>query len=180
MSNLIYHVAMSVDGFIADSDGGVGWLPTPDSVPAGEDFGFGAFYAGLDAVVIGSATYLQVLELTDGWPYANLEAVVMTRQPLQHTRDGLVRFSNADPQAVLADLRAKHQRDIWLVGGGALAASFAAQGLIDVYDVAIMPILLGTGVPFFGRDGASQTHPLQLAEQQTFSGGVLRLKYHKK
>lgn len=178
MSKIIYHVAMSLDGFIADHAGGVEWLPTPDATPAGEDFGFFSFYKKLSAVIMGSATYQQALTLSDDWPYQDVEAVVMTGRPLTHDRGGNVRFSTADPATVVADLRQAHKGDVWLVGGAALAASFAAQNLIDVYDIALMPTVLGNGIRLMNVTGPSQIQKLELMDQRRFSGGVLRLVYH--
>lgn len=176
MSTLIYHVAMSLDGFIADHAGGVGWLPAPAA--DGEDFGFGAFYDQLGAVIMGSRTYLQSLDLSADWPYPRLRCVVMTRQALTHERSGDVEFSAADPSRVLSDLRARVAGKIWLVGGAALAASFAAANLIDEYDIALMPVLLGAGVPLRAIHGASVVQRLVLVDQHGYSGGVLRLRYH--
>lgn len=179
MTRLIYYVAMSLDGFIADDQGGVGWLPIPDTTPTGEDFGYTEFYNAISAIIMGSKTYQQALTLTESWPYSNVETVVMTQQTLVHPKEGSVSFSSDAPATVLADLRERHQGAIWLMGGAALAASFAEADLIDEYNIAIIPTVLGAGIPLLAHRPTSNVHHLQLIEHRVFNEGIVQLRYHR-
>jgi len=109
---IIYYVAASLDGFIATPDGGIDWLKPFEGT--GEDYGYGEFYASIEAVLLGRATYEQCLKFPE-WPYAGKPYWV---------------FSNASgntPASVSAEMRARGLRRAWLVGGGKLAAAFRAS-----------------------------------------------------
>lgn len=174
MGKVIYYVAISVDGYIAADDGGIDWL---NNFPVeGVDLGFDAFYETVDAVVLGAATYEQVLGF-GAWPYAQAEAVVLTRRELPQPQGGTVRFSTDPVAAVLADLSARHAGTVWLVGGGKLAAAAQAADAIDEYDIAVIPLLLGAGIPLLAPAAQTAQQNLRLIAHQAFSNGVVRLRY---
>ncbi len=179
MGRMIYYVAMSLDGYIADDAGGVEWL---EQVPMdGEDIGYEAFYQTLGAVVMGAATYEQILSFgLERYPYPNVESVVMTSRQLPQPEGGQVRFSNEPLAAVVSDLKERHDKDIWLVGGGRLAAAAEDSGLIDLYEVTVIPRLLRAGVSLFApRAGGSDIRALRLVEHQVLRNGMVRLKYER-
>ena len=78
MPTIILYIAVSVDGYIADADGGVGWLPSGDG--GGDDYGYAGFYAGVDAIVMGRRTYEQVRGFGVAWPYPGKPAYVFTNR----------------------------------------------------------------------------------------------------
>nr|PZN01452.1 MAG: hypothetical protein DIU74_10075 [Pseudomonadota bacterium] len=82
---------------------------------------------------------------------------------------------NETPAQLLARLESRWLKRAWLTGGGKLAASFAAQGLIREYVVSIMPVLLGRGVPLL--DGISMPEELNLVDARRFANGVMQLRY---
>lgn len=171
MTRLCYYVAQSVDGFIAEEDGGVAFL---DGIGAeGEDFGYSDFYAGIDSLVMGRATYDFVRD-TGVWHYAGKPTIVMTSRPGDDAPDG-VQFMDGDPREVLDALRAAGGRSTWLVGGGRLAASFRAAGLIDEWIVTLIPCVLGAGVPLAG--GMPKTTELELVDHTAYGAGVVQLRY---
>ncbi len=123
MRKAVAYLAASLDGFIADRDGGVGWLD--DFADAQEGGGYEAFVQGVDTVVMGGRTYRQVTqELSpDVWPYAGLDCRVWTHDsgPLPHAlriEGGLAAWLRAQKR--------KQGKDIWLCGGAELLA--AASG----------------------------------------------------
>ena len=143
MPDLVYYVAMSLDGYIATSDGGVEWLT---SSGAGEDdYGYSEFYATSDALLMGSRTYEQILTFGD-WPYEGKPCWVFSHRPLDvpHCE---VTLTHAEPDEVLAELSERDHHRVWLVGGAALAASFRSAGLITEYVVSVIPTILGDGIP---------------------------------
>lgn len=176
MARFIYYVAASLDGYIADSHGSVDWLPPPTD---GEDYGYADFYAGIGTVVMGAATYEFILAHGgETWVYPGVDSIVLTRRTLPQPPGGTVRFSGGDVGTLIAELRARSGGDVWIVGGGQVAAAFAQHNALDEYDISIMPVLLGNGIPLlapFAPIGGVQ--PLHLHSQHRYPSGVLRVRY---
>lgn len=172
MLEVIYYVASSLDGYIADSDGGVEWLSKFEV--AGEDHGASRLQASADALLLGSHTYEFALKLGH-WPSPEKPSWVFTRRtlPVLHPSIALTRQS---PAEVVASLAAKGLRCAWLMGGGKLAASFQRDGLITRYVISICPILIGSGVPLFAPQSAA-TESLRLVSARPFPSGIVQLTY---
>lgn len=166
------YMAASVDGFIADRDGGVGWLEPFQSV----DSGYDAFLAGIGTVVFGRKTYDQVREFLGGWPYAGKRAIVVTSRPLNDAPDGVVSWSD-DLSALIAMLRRDPGRDgdAWVVGGADLQSAFIELGALDTLDLFIVPVLLGDGVRMFRRSNPEPE--LSLVYSEVLGLGMVRLSY---
>lgn len=165
---LVGYIAMTADGYVADADGGVGFLDPF----TGEDHGFDAFWAGIDAVVMGRTTFDQVLGFGVDWPYAGREAHVITSSPLAgDAPDGVTRWMGS--LAEYAD--AMRDRKSWVVGGARLQAAFIVEGLLDRLQVFVMPVLLGGGVPLFANSGAPI--PMRLEGSKAFPDGSVMLDY---
>lgn len=173
MADLIYYVAMSVDGFIADKNGGVGWLEQIPPSPSGSDYGYGRLLTNTDALIMGRATYEQILGFGD-WPYAGKMTWVMTSQPFVSQRDDVI-ISHQSPADVIAAIRGRELGQIWLVGGGTLAKAFHDQSLIDEYIISVIPQLLGEGIPLFAV--GAQEMPLTLTHAETYDSGVVQMTY---
>jgi dihydrofolate reductase len=180
MTEIIYYVAASVDGYIATPDGGVGWL-APFEGPA-EDYGYAAFYASVDALLLGRRTYEQVLTFGE-WPYGGKPCWVFSRRPMAPAQPEVIVTAQPPPQ-VAADLETRGIRRAWLVGGGQLAAAFRAEGLISEYIVSIIPVILGAGIALFDAPAAAvetlimPPHMrLALVEHQVYANGVVQLRY---
>ncbi len=171
MITVTYYVACSLDGFIATPDGGLDWLE--DVSVEGEDFGYADFFASIDAMVMGSTTYEQVLGFGD-WPYDDKRCWVMSDRPLQPTRLE-ISISPEGPAEVLAEIEAEGFSHAWLVGGGQLAGSFRAQNLIDEFVITVIPVVLGDGIPLFVDPGKRQS--LQLVGTHRSGNGVVTLHY---
>jgi dihydrofolate reductase len=168
---LILYVTASLDGFIADREGGVGWLTGAE----GEDYGYAEFIAGVDTIVMGSGTYLASLALDGGTSaFAGRATYVFTARDDLPATPG-VTFC-AEP-AIDAVARLKEQRGgaIWLLGGGKLATSLAAAGEIDDVRLFVQPVLLGDGIPLWG--GFSRPLELRLVEATAWPGGLAELRY---
>jgi len=173
MTEIVYYVAMSLDGFIATPDGGVAWLAPFES--SAEDYGYGAFYASVDAVLLGRRTYEQALTFGP-WPYGDNRVWVFSHGDLAPAAAG-VRVTDRTPDEIAAELDAQGVRRAWLVGGAALAASFREAGLITEYIVSVMPVVLGGGVPLFAGLGPQEC--LRLVESTAFADGVVQLRYER-
>jgi dihydrofolate reductase len=103
-----------------------------------------------------------------------LDVVVFSRSLPAAAHPG-VRISNDHPHEIVAALKAKPGRDIWLYGGGALFRSLLDAGLVDTVEVAVIPVLLGAGVPLLPPGTSTK---LVLADQKTLPGsGIVALAY---
>lgn len=167
------YIAQSLDGYIADAEGGVDWL---DQIPHPEqnDYGYTAFYESCDTTLMGNTTYQQVLGFDVPFPYPDRTNYVFTRDT-SLTKDENVTFHSGDVVAFARDLKQQEGKDIWLVGGGQLNTLFANAGLIDEYWIFTMPVLLGQGIPLFAT-GLTQKS-LRLVEVEKYTSGVLFMKY---
>ena len=171
MRKLLLYIATSMDGYIAKSDGSVGWL---DEVPhpEGADYGYGAFYAGIATTLMGNATYQQVLGFGD-FPYQGKENYVFSRSA--HPSTEYVKFVQSDPAAFVRALKKQPGGDIWLVGGGQLNTLMLDAGLIDELLLFHMPVILGSGIALF--PGAKITPPVKLLTSESYTSGVTFLHY---
>lgn len=147
-NKLILYIAMSLDGYIAEKDGGIGFLdetPGPSS-----DLGYEEFYSSLRAMILGGKTYRQIkTELSpEQWPYEGMPCYVCTRR--QHPNDPNVQFTSLPPGRQLLELIFReHSGAVWLVGGGEIVRGFMDENLIDEYYIYVMPAVLGDGIPLF-------------------------------
>jgi dihydrofolate reductase len=157
---IIYYVAASLDGYIATPGGGIDWLRPFENT--GEDYGYGEFYASIEAVLLGRATYEQCLQFPE-WPYGGKPYWVFSKA------------SGNTPARVVDEMNARGLRRAWLVGGGKLAAAFRAEGLITEHIVSFVPLLLGAGIPLFGGPGAREN--LRLIGSRTYPTGIVQLRY---
>jgi dihydrofolate reductase len=170
MPDIVYYVAASLDGYIATPDGGVGWLAPFEG--SRQDYGYAAFLASVDGLVLGRRTYEQ--SLTFGpWPYEDKRAWVFSHGTLDEGER--VTVTDESPAEVASEMDALGLRRAWLVGGAALAASFRDAGLISEYIVSVMPVVLGGGVPLFGATG--RTEALRLVKCTQYDDGVVQLRY---
>jgi dihydrofolate reductase len=159
---IVYYVAASLDGFIATPEGGIEWL-LPFEI-ADEDYGYGEFYASVEAVLLGRKTYEASLAFPE-WPYAGKPYWVFSS-------------SNGNtPANIVAEMKARGLRRAWLVGGGKLAAAFRAEGLITEHIVSVIPVILGAGIPLF--DGAGAQENLRLVHSHPYANGIVQLHYRR-
>ena len=161
------YIAASLDGFIATEDGGVAWLDAfqiPDN-----DYGYAAFLATVDTLIMGRVTYDQVRGF-GAWPYTGKRCVVLSQgQPENALPEGVV-FRNTLPPDLSGN--------IWLVGGRQTVHSYLEAGFIDRIELFIMPTLLGTGIPLF--TGGTRPSNATLTEHTVYPNGVVRLLYDLK
>jgi len=176
-----YYVAQSLDGYIAESDGGLDWLLNYDG-EAGSDASqatdgeYDHFFAQVGAIVMGSGTYEFILaEEDDRWPYAGTPCWVFSSRELPVPDGGGVRFARGPVAPVHEQLRAAAgERNVWIVGGGGLASDFADAGLLDELLLTVVPVVLGDGLPTFERSPGRRLH---LSGVRPFSNGMTELCY---
>jgi dihydrofolate reductase len=137
---LRYHVATTLDGFIAGTNGEYDWI-VPDP-----DVDFAALYREFDTVVMGRKTYDLVAAQPDHGAMPGIDVLVFSRTMAPATYPG-VRILNDDPREIVAALKKKAGGDIWLFGGGELFRYLLDADLVDTVEVAVNPVLLGSGIP---------------------------------
>lgn len=154
MTRTVFYTATTLDGYLADEQDSLEWLFVQDVDSAGPH-GYDEFIAGVGAVVMGRTTYEWVrahLHATgEGWPY-DMPTWVVSHADLPGTAGADIRFTQGEVAPIHAALtNAAGGKDIWVVGGGDLAAQFAEAGLLDQLMVSIAPVTLGAGRPLFPR-----------------------------
>lgn len=174
--------ATSLDGYIARPDGGIDWLPQ-DSEFAGDDHGYAAFMAGIDALVMGRKTFELVLTF-GSWPYTKPVFVVTHRAlpKLPPTHAGAVLEAvSGSPQQIVAHIAAKGFRSLY-VDGGQVVTQFLAAGLIDSMTLTRVPVLIGEGIPLFGRraGGPAMDAKWRLARSQSWPNGLVQSVYERR
>lgn len=147
MTILIY-IATSIDGFIADADGGIDWLeniPNPDH----SDFGFSDFVARIDAIVMGRKTFEKVLTFPE-WPYTK-PVFVLTNSDLQASPhlSGKVTFLSGESREIVRKLSQKGYQNLY-IDGGVTIQGFLKADLVDEMIITTIPVILGKGIPLFG------------------------------
>jgi dihydrofolate reductase len=163
-------MACSLDGFVADAAGGVGWLEPWHGV----DWGFAAFVAEIGTVVMGRRNYYDACALSADWPYPGKRAIVLTSRPLEAPRGGAEVWSG-DLQALAADLR-QGTGDAWVVGGPGLQADLIAMGALDRLQICLVPILLGRGLRLFPDRSIPPSAP-ELSAVTPLAQGLVLLDY---
>jgi dihydrofolate reductase len=171
MTEIIYYVAVSLDGYIAPPDGKVDWLSAYNT--GSEDYGFREFYKSIDALAEGSKTYEQALGFGE-WPHPGKPCWVFTKRPLKVKQPEVI-LTSGTPSEVVAQLNARGFRRVWLVGGAQLAASFRASGLITEYVLSVIPVFLGAGIPLFTAHGPKEN--LKFVECKTYPTGLVQVRY---
>ena len=165
---LRYQVAMSLDGFIADAKSGYDWIVMDPAID------FAALFGEFDTAVMGRKTYQTTTAQGGTGALPGIDIVVFSRTLAPTTHPG-VRIVRDDPATVVRELKTHKGRDIWLYGGGELFRSLLDAGVVDTVEVAVMPVLLGSGIPLL-PPGASTK--LVLADQRTLPrSGIVSLAY---
>ena len=170
MREVIYYLTQSLDGFIADVDGGVAWL----SGAPNEDYGYEEFYHSIDTVLLGSHTYEQIVGFGGGFPYADKEVIVFSARELESVDENIT-IEHEDPAKVVARLKIVEGSPIWLGGGAELATTLINAGLVDRIHVFIQPIVLGAGIGLV--DVLDKYKTLVLDHSKQWVGGIMELDY---
>lgn len=167
MRKVILYIAMSLDGFIADKDGGVGWLSDQDE--NNQNFGsYSDFIKTIDTVILGYKTYHQlVTELSsDKWFYSGMKSYVLTHKDEKNTSE--IVFTTQNPKDLVLKLKEEQGKDIWICGGASIANQLIKLNLIDRYHITIIPTILGSGVRLFNDDNVDIK--LKLISTENYNG----------
>jgi dihydrofolate reductase len=177
MSKTTLYIATTLDGKIARKDGSLDWLyalPNPNQI----DHGYGQFLSTIGTTIMGKNTYKEILGFGVDWPYVGMNSYVVTTD-----KD----FKSTTPNTFIVatnltefvnDLKKKNEKDIWLIGGGQLIASFLDKELLDRMILTLIPTTIGEGIPLFPEIAKETTWTLTNVER--FNTGVVNLTYDRK
>ena len=174
MPEIIYHVASSLDGFIADVDDKVDWLNNFNAFEDKEVMDdFQKLMSSFDGILLGGKTYDFVVA-HGKWMAAGTPTWVFTSRELP-ALDPCIQVTNDSPEKLVKDIASKKLKRIWLMGGGKLAASFLNAGLIDEVNLTIAPTMLGQGIPLIGK--TKEAPKLTLSESKSYANGFVSVRY---
>ena len=169
---VIVHIATSADGYIARKDGGIEWL-TERPAPAGF-YGIEAFTQSIDTKVLGRKTYEASLRM--GAKFGSKDrTIVFSRNPRPKDAPPTVEFTDEAIDVFVNRLRESQGKDIWLMGGGEIIASFLDAQAIDEFVISVVPIFIGDGIPLIARRHLHVQLSLQSVER--FEDGLVQLRY---
>ncbi len=170
---IIVSIAISADGYIARPDGDVEWLNRPR--PKG-NYGMGAFFRSIDTILWGRKTYEVGLKFGGSslGVGPKIKNYVFSRRPLEPLGKNveLVREPIKD---FVRQLRREPGKDIWMMGGAGIIASFLDEGEIDEFIIHVIPVFIGEGIPLVAP--RHRYVPLKLRSVRRFPDGVVRLQY---
>jgi len=170
--NVVVHIAASADGYIARPDGELDWL-TSRPAPAGF-YGMNAFMRSIDTKVLGRKTYEESVRLGATFDSKRRTIVFSRRAPPADAPSG-VEFASGAIGPFVSRLREQPGKDIWLMGGGDLIASFLDERAIDEFVVSVVPVFIGDGIPLIAR--RHRHVPLELRSVERFDDGLVQLHY---
>jgi dihydrofolate reductase len=169
-------IATSLDGFIARANGAIDWLDAANkSVPAGEDFGYQAFFDSVDVLVMGRNTF-DLVKTFPTWHYGAKRVIVLSRRGVEippHLRP-TVSTSDESPVELLARLQREGVKRVYLDGGQTIQG-FLRSGLVDDLTITLIPVLIGGGIPLFSSL-AGDIH-LRHLETKSYSCGFVQNRY---
>jgi dihydrofolate reductase len=174
---IIVYIATSADGFIARPDGSADWLDRPR--PKG-NYGMGAFYKSIDTILWGKKTYDMALDfqkkgVTGSAFDTRLKNYVLTHSLVKSPAPVGVEFVSEPVKAFAKRLRKKKGKDIWIMGGAGIIASFLDDGEIDEFMIHVIPKFIGEGIPLLAP--GHRTVSLKLIACTKFTDGVVKQHY---
>lgn len=164
MRRVRYQVACSLDGYIADADGGYDWIV------ADPDIDFGAIFAEFDTLLMGRRTFEQAPQ-----GMAGMNVLVFSRSLRQEDHPDVTIVSDRVRETLDA-LRREPGKDIWLYGGGELFQSLLELDCVDTVEPAVIPVVLGGGRPFLPSPAVQRR--LSLTGRRVYErSGIVVLQY---
>ena len=174
MKKIILYIATSIDGRIAEPDGGIEWL---SEFPITEEmnYGYKKFIDSVDTIIIGGRSWRELSNMDAMGAYADKAVYVVSHRNWGETEN--IKFITENIIECITTLRNEQGKDIWLFGGGELVSILLAANLIDEMQIAYIPVILGKGIPLFPELPTSSKW--KLSETAEYKNGVLKMSYQK-
>jgi dihydrofolate reductase len=171
MARIVGYIACSLDGFIADPEESLDWLYKAEA-DLGEHH-YDKFIKGIRTVVMGRTTYDWLIKSGTPWPYGEQRSIVVTSHAIANPPANVE--TRTDVDALIAELRALDDGDVWMLGGGKLQMAFLERGALDEIEIYVASALIGGGYPLFPAMGLRATPTLLSAK--SLGRGMARLHY---
>jgi dihydrofolate reductase len=173
--NSVY-IATSLDGYIADKNGGIEWLDSI-SIPDDEDMGYVKFTEGIDALVMGRSTFETVLGFDVDWPYKKPVFVLSNSlNQIPESHKGKAHLVKGTLAQILEQIHKKGCPRLYIDGGKTIQ-SFLKQDLIDEMIITIFPVLLGGGSPLFSE--LPEELDFELVESKVYLNQLVQHHYRR-
>ena len=176
MRKVTLFIAMSLDGYIADQQGGVDWLQG-ESSNKDDMITYYEFIKNIDSVIMGWTTYHQLIsEISPNeWMYADLNSYIITsKQKESHDN---IKFVSKSPVELVDDLLQEEGKGIWICGGANIAQQLMNADKIDQYYISVVPVLLGKGIRLFENIDINQKLTLKATKNYN---GIVDLIYERR
>lgn len=171
MARIVGYIAASLDGFIADESEGLEWLFNAPAELGEHHYEF--FVKDIRTIVMGRSTYDWLVKSGMDWAYDAQRVFIVTSRPIDNPLGPLETRSDID--ALIAELRALDDGDVWMMGGGQLQMAFIERGALDEIEVYFASAIIGGGYPLFPPTGHKAT--LKLLSAKALGAGMARLHY---
>lgn len=175
MKTVVY-VGASLDGYIAEKGGSLDWLQEIPN-PEGSDFGFNEFLANIDAIVMGKNTFETVVTFKE-WPYTKPVFVLShTLRAIPDSLEKKAKIITGVPKEILTRLRGLGYQNLY-IDGGVTIQSFLREDLINELIISTIPVLLGDGIPLFGK--LSRELKFDLIKSTVYNETIVKNHYRRK
>jgi len=176
MRKIKLYIAASMDGYIADPDGGLDWLSGYPITPE-LNYGYDEFFNSVDSVIMGGRTYRDILNMDVIYPYKDKTSYIITRNKDSHTSLNNVQFLSDNIIETISSLKEQQGKDIWLVGGGEIISILLDNNLVDEMTITHIPKILGDGISLFPKMKVESNW--KSLNSQSYSNGVLSIEYQR-
>jgi dihydrofolate reductase len=174
MPNTVY-IATSIDGFIASEDGSIDWLmdlPNPEN----SDYGFSVFLNRMDGILMGRKTFETLLGFNE-WPYTKpVFVLTYTLNELPPKVSDKAEIITGELNEILSTLRKKGINNVY-VDGGKTIQGFLTEDLIDEIIITRIPVILGSGIPLFGKNNSELR--FEHLETEVLNNMLVRSRYKR-
>jgi len=164
MARIVGYIATSLDGFIATPDENLDWLTQQTDLDLGEH-DYRSFIKTIRTVVMGRATYDWISRYPGEWEYADQRVIVVTSRPIDNPKGPLE--TRSDIGALIGELRALDDGNVWMLGGGRLQMAFMQHDAVDEIEIYVISELIGGGIPLFPALGLRRSARLLSANMLT-------------
>jgi len=172
MRKKVLYIAVTLDGYIADLDDGFAFLTPYDGLESVAR-SYNQLLERVDTTIMGYKTY-EVIQNMGEWPYPNMKSYIMTSSKKDNKENIIFK---SDIEELILELDQIDGKDIWVIGGGVLIQGMLEKNLIDEFQIAVVPKILGKGKPLF-IDG-NYDMDLKLVNIENLDGLVM-LTYMRK
>ncbi|MDR1200014.1 MAG: dihydrofolate reductase family protein [Tannerellaceae bacterium] len=175
MKKIILYIAASIDGRIAEPDGGIEWL---SEFPINKEmnYGYKEFMASIDTIIMGGRSWRELSNMDAMGGYADKAIYVVSRHDWGETEN--TKFITENVIEHITALRNEPGKDIWLFGGGELVSVLLAADLVDEMRIAYIPVILSKGISLFPEQ--PKESKWELSDSKNYSSGIIMVEYRKK